>query len=204
MKRDDKMFDKFKKDSGGEMTEDRTVDESTNVKPSSVSSETIQEIGIVELMSKRAKLEEAIDYVGLMIKNLKDKRTVLEKDIEEESVDIKNLKEKLEKVSQYIEEENRGIKELAHKRQQVENEADEVGSLINSLRDRLSGIDRIIDNEGTKVKKINFDPLACVEQSKQFDIGVFKKSSRMRDALVSYELLANAFLLFRPVTKWVF
>jgi len=25
-------------------------------------------------MGKRAKLEEAIDYVGLMIKNLKDKR----------------------------------------------------------------------------------------------------------------------------------
>ena len=46
-------------------------------------------------MNKRAKLEEAIDYVGLMIKNLKDKRTMLEKDIEEESVDIKNLKEKL-------------------------------------------------------------------------------------------------------------
>ena len=44
-------------------------------------------IGIGELMGKRAKLEEAIDYVGLMIKNLKDKRTMLEKDIEEESVD---------------------------------------------------------------------------------------------------------------------
>jgi molybdopterin converting factor small subunit len=57
-------------------------------------------------------------------------------------------------VSQYIEEENRGIKELTHKRKQVENEADEVGSLINSLRDRLSGIDKIIDNEGNRVKKI--------------------------------------------------
>ena len=66
------------------------------------------EIGIGELMGKRAKLEEAIDYVGLMIKNLKDKRTLLEKDIEEESVDIKNLKEKLQKVSEYIEKKKIG------------------------------------------------------------------------------------------------
>ena len=49
------------------------------------------------MVIKRAKLEEAIDYVGLMIKNLKDKRTLLEKDVEEEAVDIKNLKEKLTK-----------------------------------------------------------------------------------------------------------
>ena len=74
--------------------------------------EFVSEIGIGELIGKRAKLEEAIDYVGLMIKNLKDKRTLLEKDIEEESVDIKNLKEKLQKINEYIEEENRGIKEL--------------------------------------------------------------------------------------------
>ena len=99
------MFDKFKKE-GGEMTDERIVDEHANMKSSGSSNEAVGEIGIVELMDKRAKLEEAIDYVGLMIKNLKDKRTVLEKDIEEESVDIKNLKEKLEKVSQYIEEEN--------------------------------------------------------------------------------------------------
>jgi len=69
-------------------------------------------------------------------------------------VDIKNLKEKLQKVSEYIEEENRGIKELAIKRQHVENEADEVGTIINTLRDRLSGIDRIIGDEGDRVKKI--------------------------------------------------
>ncbi len=62
--------------------------------------ESVSEIGIEELIEKRGKLEEAIDYVGLMIKNLKDKRTLLEKDIEEESVDIKNLKEKLQKVSE--------------------------------------------------------------------------------------------------------
>ncbi len=59
--------------------------------------ESVSEIGIGELIGKRAKLEEAIDYVGLMIKNLKDKRTSLEKDIEEESVDIKNLRENCRK-----------------------------------------------------------------------------------------------------------
>jgi len=36
---------------------------------------TSSQIGIGSLMDKRAKLEDAIDYVGLMIKNLKDKRT---------------------------------------------------------------------------------------------------------------------------------
>ncbi|MDH3834705.1 MAG: transcriptional regulator, partial [Nitrosopumilus sp.] len=60
----------------------------------------------------------------------------------------------LQKVSEYIEEENRGIKELANKRKQVENDADEVGTIINTLRERLSGIDTIIDDEGSRVKKI--------------------------------------------------
>ena len=41
---------------------------------------TSSQIGIGSLMDKRAKLEDAIDYVGLMVKNLKDKRTKLEKD----------------------------------------------------------------------------------------------------------------------------
>jgi len=122
---------------------------------SSKESESIEnEIGIGALMNKRAKLEEAIDYVGLMIKNLKDKRTSLEKEIEDESVDIKNLKEKLAKVSEYIEEENRGIKELTQKRSQVEREADTVASMINNLREKLAGIDRIVDDEGNRVKKI--------------------------------------------------
>lgn len=122
---------------------------------SSKESESIgSEIGIGSLMNKRAKLEEAIDYVGLMIKNLKDKRTLLEKEIEDESVDIKNLKEKLAKVSEYIEEENRGIRELTQKRSQVEREADTVASMINNLREKLVGIDRIVDDEGNRVKKI--------------------------------------------------
>ena len=43
---------------------------------------------------------------------------------------------------------------LTRKRQEVENEADEVGSLINSLKDKLSGIDKIVDDEGNRVKKI--------------------------------------------------
>lgn len=112
------------------------------------------DIGISELMSKRAKLEEAIDYVGLMIKSLKDKRTKLEKEIEDESVDIKNLKEKLAKVGEYIDEENRGIHDLSNKRAQVEREADEVGALINSLRSKLANIDSIVEGEANKVKNI--------------------------------------------------
>ena len=146
------VFDKYKKEEGGEMTEERPA-----VVPDEVQtqqSEASSGIGIGELMGKRAKLEEAIDYVGLMIKNLKDKRTGLEKEIEDESVDIKNLKEKLQKISEYIDEENRGIRDLTEKRQQVESEADEVGTMINSLRDRLSGIDRIVEEEGGRVKRI--------------------------------------------------
>ena len=38
--------------------------------PSYSSSQTESQIGIGALMDKRVKLEEAIDYVGLMIKNL--------------------------------------------------------------------------------------------------------------------------------------
>ena len=109
--------------------------ESESKKPADVFlSASSGEIGIGELMGKRAKLEEAIDYVGLMIKNLKDKRTLLEKHIEEESVDIRNLKEKLQKIGEYIEEENKGIKELVSKRIHAENEADEVGLILNNLK----------------------------------------------------------------------
>ena len=39
------------------------------------------QIGIEQLMGKRFKLEEAIDYVGGMIKDLKEKRTNLVKNI---------------------------------------------------------------------------------------------------------------------------
>ena len=125
------MFDKFKNDEGGEMVEERP-EGSSNAGTVEVPAESSQ-IGIGELMGKRAKLEEAIDYVGLM---------------------IKNLKEKLQKVSEYIDEENRGITELANKRKQVESEADEVGVIINNLRDKLSGVDKIIDDEGSRVKQV--------------------------------------------------
>ncbi len=37
------------------------------------------QLGIQELMNKRFKLEEAIDYVGSMIKELRDKRSNLQK-----------------------------------------------------------------------------------------------------------------------------
>ncbi len=65
-------------------------------------------------------------------------------------------------MSEYIDEENRGIQELTIKRKQVENEADEVGTIINTLRDKLSGIDRVIDDEGNRVKKIK-EPIESLE-----------------------------------------
>jgi len=172
------MFEKFRKkkeeygDSGGsEMVEERPAEErkyhpeeiisepesripppAENRSQTQTSSQSEGQIGIRALKDKRVKLEEAIDFVGLMIKNLKDKRTNLEKEIEDESVDIKNLKEKLMKVSEYIEEENQGIQNLTRKRSAVENEADNVGSSINNLRGKLSGIDSIINIEGEKIK----------------------------------------------------
>jgi len=112
-----------------------------------------EDIGIKALMDKRTKLEEAIDYVGLMIKDLKDKRTSLEKNIEDESVDIKNLKEKLVKVGQYIEEEKQGIKTLQQKRGEVEKEADDVAVMITNLRERLINIDQVVNEEGSKIAK---------------------------------------------------
>jgi chromosome segregation ATPase len=111
------------------------------------------DIGIRALMDKRTKLEEAIDYVGLMIRNLKDKRTKLEKNIEDESVDIKNLKEKLIKVGQYIEEEKQGIKTLQQKRSEVEREADDVATIISNLREKLLNIDHVVNEEGSKIEK---------------------------------------------------
>ena len=73
------------------------------------------EIGIGNLKDKRVKLEEAVDYVGLLIANLKEKRTRLEKEVQEESVDIKNLREKLAKVGEYIQEEGQSLQSLSSK-----------------------------------------------------------------------------------------
>jgi seryl-tRNA synthetase len=116
-------------------------------------STTGEDIGIKALMDKRTKLEEAIDYVGLMIKNLRDKRTNLEKSIEDESVDIKNLKETLVKVGQYIEEEKYGIKTLQQKRGLVEKEADDVAVMISNLREKLVNIDEVVNEEGNKIAR---------------------------------------------------
>ena len=91
------LFDKFKEDDseGSEMVEERPAYEESEAESESVESlpenedssglneaqETQQstsssgDIGISSLMDKRAKLEEAIDYVGMMISNLKEKRT---------------------------------------------------------------------------------------------------------------------------------
>lgn len=162
------MFEKFRKDhleheesEGTEMVKERpqenpeyhnTEKDISESQSQTESSSSEGQIGIRALKDKRVKLEEAIDYVGLMIKNLKDKRTNLEKEIEDESVDIKNLKEKLMKVNEYIEEENQGIQNLTRKRGAVEQEADDVGTLINSLRGKLSGIDSIVSTEGERIK----------------------------------------------------
>jgi len=70
------------------------------------------QLGIEQLMDKRFKLGEAIDYVATMIKELRDKRTSLVKSIEDESVDIRKLKEKLTKINQFILDENEGLQEL--------------------------------------------------------------------------------------------
>ena len=56
------------------------------------------------------------------------------------------------KVNDYIDEETQGIQNLTNKRSAVEREADEVGGLITSLRDKLSGIDRVVNDEGTRIK----------------------------------------------------
>ena len=105
------MFEKFKKTEESQQSTGMLEQEKPKIEAERIAEQggSGSEIGIGDLMNKRAKLEEAIDYVGLMIKNLKDKRTKLVKEIEDESVDIQNLKEKLVKVSEYIEEEGRGI-----------------------------------------------------------------------------------------------
>ena len=103
------LFDRLKDDDseGSEMVEERpvyeeseaetTLSESTESLPENErgsglnetqdevqqSTSSSHDIGISSLMDKRAKLEEAIDYVGMMISNLKEKRTGLEKEIEE-------------------------------------------------------------------------------------------------------------------------
>ena len=97
------LLDRFKQDEMGgveEMPREGTVENAGTI-PESAPPDSPQQaapespgIGIDALMNKRVKLEEAIDYVGLMIRNLKEKRTNLEKEIEDESVDIKNLREK--------------------------------------------------------------------------------------------------------------
>jgi chromosome segregation ATPase len=97
-------------------------------------------------------LEEAIDYVGLLIKNLKDKRTKLVKNIEDELVDIGNLKEKLGKINQFISEEKQGLEDLSAKRSRAEKDADEVGSIVYNMRDRIAEIDKIVADEANRIK----------------------------------------------------
>ena len=105
------LFDKFKEEDseGSEMVEERPSYEENEPENSQTEPEAVEstpegeyrseltetrgevqqatssgsDIGISSLMDKRAKLEEAIDYVGMMISNLKEKRTGLEKEIVE-------------------------------------------------------------------------------------------------------------------------
>ena len=135
-------------ETSSESTEE-SVSYSQETEESSTSS---SQLGIQELMNKRAKLEEAIDYVGLMIKNLKDNRTKLVKNIEDELVDISNLKEKLAKINQFINEENQGLQDLAAKRAQAEKDADGVGSTVYNMRDRITEIGKTIDDEANRIK----------------------------------------------------
>ena len=81
-------MDKFKEEEGGEMVQERPAEneeqptqETTESEPNPQveTPESDSDIGISSLMNKRAKLEEAIDYVGGLIANLKEKRTNLEK-----------------------------------------------------------------------------------------------------------------------------
>ena len=98
------FLDKFKEEEGGEMVKERPSEyeeqppqeiAEAEPEPQVEMPQSDSDIGISSLMNKRAKLEEAIDYVGGLISNLKEKRTNLEKEIEEESVDIKNLERKV-------------------------------------------------------------------------------------------------------------
>ena len=60
--------------------EEQTPQETTETLPDppQETTESDSDIGISSLMNKRGKLEEAIDYVGGLIANLKEKRTNLE------------------------------------------------------------------------------------------------------------------------------
>ena len=125
--------------------------QNTQAPPPQPTSQT--EIGIGNLKDKRVKLEEAVDYVGLLIANLKEKRTRLEKEVEEESVDIKNLRAKLAKVGEYIQEEGQSLQNLSSKRSVVEQQADEVCGIIDNLRGHLAKINQVVEDEGTTIKE---------------------------------------------------
>lgn len=104
-------------------------------------------LGIRDLMDKRTKLENAVDYVGVMITNLRDKRTGLEKEIEDESVEIKNIHEKLVKVQEYIDTERQGIELLKKRRAVVDAYADEATERMSALHDLISDLDVVVKSE---------------------------------------------------------
>ena len=161
--RNEKKKDEISEGIVSEMTEERSASDLVEAasEPESIQETqtppadqpvTQTEIGIGSLKGKRVKLEEAVDYVGLLIANLKEKRTRLEKEVEEESVDIKNLRAKLAKVGEYIQEEGQSLQNLSSKRSVVEQQADEVCGIIDNLRGHLAKINQVVEEEGNVIK----------------------------------------------------
>nr|AIE97317.1 hypothetical protein [uncultured marine thaumarchaeote AD1000_96_F07] len=83
------FLDKFKEEEeGGEMVKERPSEYEeqppqeiveAEPEPQVETPQSDSDIGISSLMNKRAKLEEAIDYVGGLISNLKEKELILKK-----------------------------------------------------------------------------------------------------------------------------
>ena len=109
-------------------------------------------LGISELMAKRTRLEDAVDYVGIMITNLREKRTGLAKEIEEESIEIDNIHEKLIKVQEYIDGERRGLETLKERRASVDSSANQAAERMNTLRILISELDGIVNSESNQTR----------------------------------------------------
>jgi len=98
------VFDKFKKEEGGEMVEER-IEENSNVAESvdiKNLKEKLQKVseyideenrGISELANKRKQVEDEADQVGIIISNLRDKLSNVDKIIDDEGNRVKKIKE---------------------------------------------------------------------------------------------------------------
>ena len=147
------MSDTYESNEKADSTSSETYDSLASVNVPRTDNPS-SEIGITGLIDKRSKLEEALNYVGVLVGNLKTKRTSLEKEIEEEYVDIKKLNEKLLKAKNYIDEEHQGIAQLIQKRALVEKEADAIGDLVVNLKDNIARISSVMSDEENRVLDI--------------------------------------------------